>query len=546
MILNDIVGRMKKLRHSVVFKSLFSIIFMLGVFSVIVITIGYRGFTESLLKQYSDGAFRIADTAAMLIEPDRMGEYDSQGEDTQQYQRVWTGFDRLCNSSGATFVYVIEPDTTDYEHIKFIFSTMAEWSGYTKYDYGYLRQTTNDDYKEKYRRLYEEGSQRELVIRDKGYIETDPHITAMIPLKGSDGQTKAILCVQRQMEALASARKNYVRSVIAVLLLSALVFLTGQALYLGRVLLSPVKKISNELGRFAKENTLGEKRLTDTIHNKDEIGMLADSIDSMEEQIVSYVDNITSITAEKERISTELTLASSIQMNMLPNDFTFFSEHTEFDIYASMDPARQVGGDFYDFFMTDDDHLCIVMADVSGKGIPAALFMMASKIILADFAKMGQTPAQILESTNETIAANNPENVFVTVWLGILELSTGRLTAANAGHEYPVLMHEGGSFELLKDKHGFVIGGMTGMKYKEYEVDLKPGSKLFLYTDGVPEATDVHENMFGTGRMLDALNEVTQSTPQQIIANVRRAVDDFVKTAEQFDDMTMLCLEYKG
>ena len=246
------------------------------------------------------------------------------------------------------------------------------------------------------------------------------------------------------------------------------------------------------------------------------------------------------------RMESELHLATNIQASMLPNVFPPFPERGEFDLYASMEPAKEVGGDFYDFFLIDDDHLCMVMADVSGKGVPAALFMMASKIILANNAMMGKSPAQILTDTNAAICANNREEMFVTVWIGILEISTGRLTAANAGHEYPVIKRSDGSYELFKDKHGFVIGGMEGLRYKEYEITLEGGSKLFLYTDGVPEATDADGQMFGAERMVEALNSQVDADPEKTLKNVRSAVDGFVKEAEQFDDLTMLCMEYKG
>ena len=249
---------------------------------------------------------------------------------------------------------------------------------------------------------------------------------------------------------------------------------------------------------------------------------------------------------ESSRLETELSMASSIQADMLPSIYPAFPERPEFDVYASMDPAKEVGGDFFDFFLVDNDHLCLVMADVSGKGVPAALFMMASKIIIASHAKLGKSPGQILTDTNAAICANNREEMFVTVWLGILELSTGKLTAANAGHEYPAMLKAGGEFELIKDKHGFVIGGMEGMRYKEYELKMEAGSKLFLYTDGVPEATDAHGELFGTDRMLDALNKDVAASPENTLKQVRAAVDGFVKDAEQFDDLTMLCVEYRG
>ncbi|MBR3245619.1 MAG: SpoIIE family protein phosphatase [Parasporobacterium sp.] len=248
--------------------------------------------------------------------------------------------------------------------------------------------------------------------------------------------------------------------------------------------------------------------------------------------------------AKRERIESELAMASRIQNGMLPHQFPPFPDRKEFDIYASMEPAKEIGGDFYDYFFVDNDHLCIVIADVSGKGVPAALFMMVSKAILQSVGGMCGSASEILTKANESICSNNQEEMFVTVWIGILEISTGKLTAANAGHEYPVIRQPGGIFELLKDRHGFVVGGVNGIKYKEYEVQLEPGAKIFLYTDGVPEATDADENMFGTDRMVEALNKDPEASPEQVLKNVRASVREFVKDAEQFDDLTMLCMEY--
>ena len=537
---------MKKLRQHAAFKSIAGIVLLLAIFSAIVSAIGYNGFTEALLTQYANGAFLTAEAAAKQVDADRMDEYEQSGGTTEEYRVVWSALDELCNSSGSTFIYVIRPDRTDWAHITFLFSTIDHDSSYSVYDFGYVRETTNDEYKEKYRALYDLEAERELVIRDKGYIETDPHITAMIGLKDSSGRVTAILCVQRQMDVLTNVRRTYVRKVLLVLIALAVLVILGQSAFLHRALLRPLRLISEEARRFSTENVIADTKLRETIRSRDEIGQLAESIDAMEEQIQSYVENLTRITAEKERISAELDLATRIQASMLPHIFPPYPDRTEFDIYASMDPAREVGGDFYDFFLIDDDHLCMVMADVSGKGVPAALFMMAARIILKHSAMIGKTPAQALTDTNTAICDSNQEEMFVTVWLGVLEISTGRLTAANAGHEYPVLKRARGRFALLKDRHGFVLGGMEGVKYKEYELALEPGDKLFLYTDGVPEATDAEQVMFGTDRMLTALNAAPDAAPEQILRNVRGAVDGFVKDAEQFDDLTMLCMEYKG
>ena len=250
--------------------------------------------------------------------------------------------------------------------------------------------------------------------------------------------------------------------------------------------------------------------------------------------------------AEVTRLDTELSLATKIQEDMLPSEYPAFPDRKEFDIYASMDPAKEVGGDFYDFFMVDDHRLGLVMADVSGKGVPAALFMMSSKIMLKNYTLMTKDPKAALEKTNYQICQNNREGMFVTVWLGILDVKTGILTAANAGHEQPALKEPNGSFELYKDKHGLMVGYMDMVKYRTYELTLTKGSKLFLYTDGVVEATNAKEELFGTDRMLEALRRAQNGTPKEILSQVRRSVDDFVQDAPQYDDLTMLCLEYKG
>ena len=250
--------------------------------------------------------------------------------------------------------------------------------------------------------------------------------------------------------------------------------------------------------------------------------------------------------AEASRIETELSMATRIQADMLPNIFPAFPERKEFEIFASMTPAKEVGGDFYDFFLIDHDHLGIVMADVSGKGVPAALFMMASKILVQNYATMHMDPKAALEAANNQICQSNREEMFVTVWLGILDLRTGVLRASNAGHEYPAIKQPGRMFELYKDKHGFVLGGMAGIKYQEYEIRLEKGSVIFLYTDGVAEATNGKKELFGTDRMLTALNQDPEADPQIILKNTMGRINDFVAGEEQFDDLTMLCLRYNG
>ena len=254
--------------------------------------------------------------------------------------------------------------------------------------------------------------------------------------------------------------------------------------------------------------------------------------------------------AEKEqhRIRTELSLAGQIQASVLPTKFPAFPERTEFDLYASMDPAKEVGGDFYDFFLIDEDHLALLIADVSGKGMGAALFMMAAKNVLKTTAMAGRdkSPGEILGIVNDKLCEDNKADMFVTVWLGILTISTGSLITANAGHEYPAFLREGAGYQLLKSKHGMPLGSMEGIAYKNTEWTLKKGEGLFVYTDGVPEANNAAEEFFGNERMLAALNQHAGESPKEVLKGLRSAVDSFVGDNPQFDDLTMLALTYNG
>ena len=313
------------------------------------------------------------------------------------------------------------------------------------------------------------------------------------------------------------------------------------AMYIANKIVKPVEHMTRRIQDLSGDDI--RFKMEDIYRTNDEIELLAEAFDELSEKTVNYINEITEITKEKERIGTELELARKIQANMLPNLFPAFPDRPEFDIYATMKPAKEVGGDFYDFFLIDDDHLALVMADVSGKGVPAALFMMMSKILVNNYAMLGRSPAQVLEMTNKTICKNNEEEMFVTIWLGVLEISTGKLKAANAGHEYPVIKSSDGKFELVKDTHGFVVGGFEGQKFKDYELTIEKGGTLFVYTDGVVEATNSEEKLFGSQRLVDALNISPESAPQELLETVKKQVDEFVGKSAQADDLTMLSVK---
>ena len=255
---------------------------------------------------------------------------------------------------------------------------------------------------------------------------------------------------------------------------------------------------------------------------------------------------IVSMISELDRLDKELKLASDIQINMLPTNFPAFPERTDFDLYASMTPAKEVGGDFYDFFLTDNDHLALAIADVSGKGIPAALFMTVSKTLIKNQMMSGCDPATALERVNAQLCERNSSMMFVTVWLAVIELSTGRVTACNAGHENPGICHAGEGFELLKYKHGMFIGVNKKAKYENRTYELHPGDSIFVYTDGVTEATNTAGEMFGEDRLAETLNQYAALNPELLIHSVHTTVNRFAEGAAQFDDITMLGFKYNG
>lgn len=278
------------------------------------------------------------------------------------------------------------------------------------------------------------------------------------------------------------------------------------------------------------------------IHTQDEVGNLCMALQQMVKDINGYIENITEITAEKERIGAELSVATQIQASMLPCIFPAFPERSEFDIYATMTPAKEVGGDFYDFFLIDPDHLAIVIADVSGKGVPAALFMVITKTLIKNHVQLGESPAEAFTAVNQTLCENNEAGLFVTAWMGILTISTGDFVYTNAGHNPPLLGRRDGSFEYLKMRSGLVLAGMDGIRYKEAELKLESKDTLYLYTDGVTETTDIYEKMYGEENLRMYLNRHKAENLVNILHGIKADLDLFSKGAPQFDDITMLIL----
>ncbi len=382
------------------------------------------------------------------------------------------------------------------------------------------------------------------LIQDNGIV-----IVLVAYLNGYDASSGCLVAVENANVIIRHVILDNPLS-LALLVISLFSVILALYLFLRLKIVDPIGRVGEAAKAYLRDHLAGK---TDTTHLRDlelkgdnELTDLVEVMGQMETDIATYEQDLIAVTAKQERVNAELEMAANIQATSLPNKFPAFPDRREFDIFASMSPAKEVGGDFYDFFLLDEDHLCMVIADVSNKGVPAALFMMTSKAVLASCARQDCTPAEAMADANSILCSNNDATMFVTVWLGVLQISTGKLVTANAGHEYPVVKQPDGDFELVHDVHGLVAGGMEGMPYTDCTITLQPGAKLFVYTDGLPEASNADGQMFGLDRMVDALCDAQDGTPEQILGDVRRAVDAFVLEEEQFDDLTMLCLEYRG
>ena len=532
------------LRKNLTLQIILGIVFVLCLLTVLICVIGYRQFTLSVATQYEDCAYNTARTAATMIPHELLTGGIAGSEFQMRFKMLNDEWERLANTQDATFIYVIRPDKSDYNHIKFFLSVMNSKEHYDRYPSGYVRKTTNDEYRQAYKEICEKGRHMATIFRDKGDSETGHHITVMIPVKTPDSDSVDwLICVQRPMERLNFYRKSYVRHVASAAAVIALLVFVVYGAYLRRFLIVPVKMIAGEADRFAGEHTEPESPLGNEITSQNEIGQLARTVDAMETQVMSYIDSITRITQEKEQIKAELNIAAQIQLSMLPREFP---RRKEFEIFATMTPAKEVGGDFYDFFTVDGNHIALVMADVSGKGIPAALFMARAKAVIRTRTQTGGTPSEILADVNNQLCEGNDADLFVTVWLGILEISTGKITASNAGHEYPAVYRPGEGYTLYRTKQSPAVATMPGIRFRLSEITLNPGDNLCIYTDGVAEATNSREELYGTERMIASLNGTEGMTAEEILRTLKKSVDDFTGEAPQFDDITMLSLKYYG
>ena len=524
----------KKKRMKLTTKAILGLIFVLA-FIVVFVCIGI---TWRYVKDFDDShygtAITLTHTASEYIDGDKAIGYYENGETDDYYQQV-QDFLRLLRSEGdLDRLYVFVPAENDYVTI---------WDADSKIALG-VRQPFEGEYKESALSSLSGDSEED------GYLNTHDGnklvVTAFAPIRDKSGEPVALVAAEFKGESIIIKIVEFNLATLGIVFISGIIPIIIFFNKTKKGVLLPIKLL-NSAAKQMVGDLESERPVLPDIHTGDEIEELSDSFGQMNVELRDYIRQLNLATAEKERIGAELNMAKDIQEAQLPSDFPAFPDRREFDVYASMTPAKEVGGDFYDFFLIDDDHLVMVIADVSGKGIPASLFMMISKILIKNRLKAGDSPSAALEKVNNQLIENNIKpKQFVTVWMAVLELSTGKGTAANAGHEHPVFKRAGGNYELVEYRHSPPVSLVKKMRFREHDFEMKPGDRLFVYTDGVAEAMNNDRELFGTDRLLTVLNSDPNAAPRQVLENVTNGINAFVGEAEQFDDITMLSFVYNG
>ena len=474
-----------------------------------------------------------------FIDATRVPAYYETGEKDEYYEEIEHYLSSHMQHSRLKYFYVFVPED---DEIVFIWDAANEDNSV---DLGFREAYENEDEKQRIFDIYKENPSLALTYSED---ETYGHLaSSYYPLLDPNGKPVAVIGADVDADSLFSSLKNIFYVNVCVIGIVTLIALLIYNAAIARNVLRPIRllhKATKEVVTSIDDRNSEPFKVD--IHTNDELEDLADAFTQMDEDLKKHVSELEAVTAEKEKIKAELNVAARIQNEMLPSIFPPFPDRKEFDLYASMDPAREVGGDFYDFFMIDPDHLGVVIADVSDKGIPAALFMVISKTLLKTRAMAGGTPEEILFDVNNQLCEGNDSSLFVTVWFAILNIRTGEGVAANAGHENPTLRRKGQPFEMISYHHDTPLGLMPNMKFIDRNFKINPGDTIFVYTDGAVEAMNHDNEQFTPARLVDTLNTVPEDDPKKMITTVTEAIAAFVQDAPQFDDTTMLALCYFG
>jgi sigma-B regulation protein RsbU (phosphoserine phosphatase) len=502
------------------------------IFTGIAIGLQYR---KAKMQDYNERVFAYAKTASEYIDGDHVLGYLETGEKDEYYERIQSFLSATQEQSNLLYYYVFVPYEDDLVYV---------WD--TGDDDEVCPLGYHENYmeggKEAVEKIYCQDPPEEMgTYQDEtyGYIAS-----CFYPIFNSQGEPIACVGVDISMADVERSLYSFIIIMIGCVLAVTAVSIFILYGYVKKNIAQPIGQLNDATHDLVDNLDKGE-RFEIPIHTGDEIEELADSFGRMDTEIREFIAQLSAVTAEKERIGAELDVARQIQSSLLPCIFPAFPDRREFDVYATMTPAKEVGGDFYDFFMVDERHVAVVMADVSGKGVPAALFMVIAKTLIKDHTTAQADLGAVFTTVNELLCEANSEGLFVTAFEGVLDLVTGEFRYVNAGHEAPYLCRQGEGYELHKVRPGFVLAGMEGIRYRSGSFMFEPGDKFFQYTDGVTEATDAHNQLYGQARLTEILNKNVNAEPMELLPAIKADIDRFVGEAPQFDDITMLCFAYK-
>ena len=482
------------------------------------------------MKEYKDSIYRYLKSASEFIDGDKIENYIATGKTDQYYDEVLAYLDSTRMGTDIITFCVFVPREDDLVYV---------WmSNDDESSYDWLNKVEN---------YMKNGKEtRDLTFRKNPVEEVSKYkyggktiLAGFYPIFDSEGEPVALIDIDLSFPQTIYAILLIITAfVVGVLLITVC---AGRVLYVyfDGILIKPISTLNNE-ARHMIENLDNEDAVMRGVHTGDELEELSESFAQMNVDVRKYIKENLAIAAEKERIGADLQLASKIQLDMLPQKEEIIQKIKGYNLSASMQPAKEVGGDFYDFYMLDDTHLVILIADVSDKGAAAALFMAISKTLIKSRAGMGGSAIDIISYVDKMISEKNNEGMFVTVWFAIIDLETGHVDACNAGHDYPAILKHDEDFVIEKTVHGPPIGFIPGAQYEAYDFTLEPGDKIFLYTDGVNESKGPDGDRFGLDRLLDVLNANKDLSNDELVEKVKEAVKDFAGSEPQFDDMTML------
>ena len=529
----------------------------ISILTVIIVVFGYQLFESNVMESYGKYVTTVLDYAYKVTEDYKFGDMIKKRDMPEDYEEMRKGLNRVKDCSTIEYLYAVYfNDINDVHSLTYAINAKSQKEMENGGKYTYLGTPCGENSFETDSLTIFQKAVREGVKESNLLVGHSDDYGNMLNgyrvIFDSEGNPVGLLCVEIDISKIRIDLSIYVRTIAII---AAIVMISVTAVYVHnaeRKVIMPLMKIKQSTDSFVlkmKGNAQPEDLTFDDmdINTHDEIEFLADNIKSMAGSVKDYMINIRDITSEKERLGVELELATKIQEGILPNKFPAYPERKDFELFASMAPAREVGGDLYDFFLVDDDHIALVIGDVTGKGIPAALYMVIAKTLIKNRTMMDwSSTSTILADVNKLLCEGNEMEMFVTVWLAVIDLKTGKGIVSNCGHEHPVLTGEDKLLEIRKYRHSPALGISTDLKFEEHEIGLRPGDCLFVYTDGVPEAANGKKEFWGTERMLEAINEKPDDMPSELVGRVTDKLGKYVAGAEQFDDITMLCFKYLG